>query len=95
VAALLFWDDAFPHREALAGSLLSISAAMLQMSLLGAVLTFARRPLFSVHALTTIPWGMSPADDQQLGGLIMWMVGGMFISAGGIFALFLNVTEKE
>jgi putative membrane protein len=45
--------------------------------------------------LTTVPWGMSPADDQQLGGLIMWMVGGMFLSAGGIFALFLNVTEKE
>ena len=42
--------------DALAGSLLSISAAMLQMSLLGAVLTFARRPLFSVHALTTVPW---------------------------------------
>ena len=94
MVAALFWDAAFRHRGALAGSLLSISATMLQMSLLGALLTFARRPLFSVHALTTVPWGMSPADDQQLGGLIMWVVGGMILSAGGIFALFLNVTEK-
>jgi hypothetical protein len=31
---------------------------------------------------------MSPADDQQLDGLIMWMV-------GGIVPLFLKVTEKE
>lgn len=53
----------------------------LQMSLLGAVLTFAPRPLFAVHATTTAPWGLSPLEDQQLGGLIMW------IPAGALFSL--------
>ena len=62
---------------------------------LGAILTFARTPLFSVHALTTLPWDMSPSEDQQLGGLIMWVIGGAILAAWGIFALLLSVTEKD
>ena len=41
----------------------------LQMSFLGAVLTFSPRPLFAEHLLTSLPWGLSPLEDQQLGGL--------------------------
>ncbi len=94
-AAMLFWDAAFRSQGFLAGPLLSIFATMLQMSLLGAILTFARTPLFSVHALTTLPWDMSPSEDQQLGGLIMWVIGGAILAAWGIFALLLSVTEKD
>jgi putative membrane protein len=93
--ALLFWDAAFRSQGFLAGSLLSIFATMLQMSLLGAIFTFARMPLFPMHELTTLPWGMSPSEDQQLGGLIMWVIGGMILAAWGIFALFLSVKEKD
>src|SRR5579859_802546 len=39
----------------------------LQMSLLGAVLTFGAHPLFAPHFDTTFPWGMTPLQDQQLG----------------------------
>ena len=65
-AAVLFWDAAFLSQGFLAGSLFSIFATMLQMSLLGAILTFARTPLFSVHALTTLPW------TCHLGGPTAW-----------------------
>jgi putative membrane protein len=65
----------------------SMGAAMLaglltalQMSLLGALLTFSPRALFLVHAATTTPWGLSPLEDQQLGGLIMWVPAGALCS---------------
>ncbi|HEX4507566.1 MAG TPA: cytochrome c oxidase assembly protein [Alphaproteobacteria bacterium] len=58
-----------------------------QMSALGALLTLSPRPWFSVYAATTWPWGLSPAADQQLGGAIMWIVGGVLLSGFTIMAL--------
>lgn len=43
-----------------------------QMGLLGALITFAGAPLYAPHYFTTMPWGYSPLEDQQLAGLIMW-----------------------
>ncbi|UFN49996.1 cytochrome c oxidase assembly protein [Roseomonas sp. OT10] len=48
-----------------------------QSGLLGAMLTLAPRPLFAPHAGTTLPWGLTPLEDQQLGGLLMWVPGGL------------------
>ena len=79
--ALLLWTCALRACTSIASSLFAIFATMLQMSLLGAIFTFAGAPLFAVHAVTTWPWGLSPLYDQQLGGLVMWVVGG-FLLAG-------------
>ena len=43
------------------------------MGLLGAIITFARTPIYSPHFATTEPWGLSALSDQQLAGLIMWV----------------------
>lgn len=54
----------------------------MHMGLLGAVLTMAGRPLFFWHLTTTQPWGLSPLEDQQLGGVLMWVPGtGLFLWA--------------
>ena len=47
-------------------------AAMLAMGLLGAVLTFAGQAVYAPHFYTTLAWGMTPLEDQQAAGLIMW-----------------------
>lgn len=49
------------------------------MSLLGALLTLAPWPLFAaVHRPeATLPWHLTPLQDQQLGGLLMWVPGGV------------------
>lgn len=54
----------------------ALLGTMMQMGVLGALLTFAQRPLYAPHWLTTRPWGFSPLEDQQLSGLIMWVPGG-------------------
>lgn len=46
--------------------------SMVQMGLLGALITFAGQPLFAPHLLSTAAWGLSAHEDQQLAGLIMW-----------------------
>ncbi len=86
-AALLFWSASFRRAESFAAVLLAVFATMLQMSLLGALLTFAARPLFAVHANTTWIWGLSPLEDQQLGGLIMWVIGGALLTLYALVVL--------
>lgn len=62
-------------------------ATAAQMGALGALLTFAPRPLFLPHALTTLPWGLTPLEDQQLGGLLMWVPGGLAFALVALPAL--------
>jgi putative membrane protein len=74
-AAVSLWRVLFT-RSAIFGSLFT----GIQMTALGALLTLSPRPWFSVHALTTWPWGLSQVADQQLGGGVMWVVGGVLFS---------------
>jgi putative membrane protein len=75
--------------------ILYLFAACLPNTALGAVLTFAPIPLYSIYANTADPlgpdglfsltrgaWGLSPLVDQQLGGLLMWVPGAVVYVAG-------------
>jgi putative membrane protein len=44
-----------------------------QGSILGALITFADRPLYESHALIADAWRITPLADQQLAGLLMWV----------------------
>ena len=86
-SSVLFWlallaADGF-------AAFLTASATGLQMSLLGAILAFANQPLFAVHARTTAPWGLTQIQDQQLGGLVMWIPAGLALTTYSVLALGL------
>lgn len=53
----------------------AILATMVLMGLLGALITFAVRPLYEPHFASTLSWGVSPLEDQQLAGILMWAPG--------------------
>jgi putative membrane protein len=81
-----------------AAPLLGVGIAALtsmQMGLLGALLTFAPTPLFESHLATTAAFGLSPLDDQQLGGLVLWVPGcGAFLLLAALsFAGWLREHE--
>ncbi len=82
-AAVWFWSAILrspPGR--LAWSVGAAVFTSLQMAFLGAIITFAGRPQYSPHALTTVAWGLTPLQDQQLGGAIMWVPAGvLFVAA--------------
>lgn len=50
----------------------ALLAAMLLMGLLGALIVFAGQPLYAPHFASTLAWNMTPLEDQQAAGLIMW-----------------------
>jgi cytochrome c oxidase assembly factor CtaG len=81
LTALLFWYPiADPHRRRRFGvgvATLYLFAAGLQCTLLGALITFASHPWYFAHYATTAPWGLTPLEDQQLAGLIMWIPAGL------------------
>ncbi|HJP84792.1 MAG TPA: cytochrome c oxidase assembly protein [Gemmatimonadaceae bacterium] len=98
--ALLFWWTVFKSR----GSELGYGAAVfflfgtaLQTGALGALLTFAPHLWYPAYSATTGPWGLAPLEDQQLGGLIMWIPGSVpYVLAGlYMFARWLAAAEAR
>jgi putative membrane protein len=75
-SGIWMWRELLGHAERHTGHALAATLfTSIQMGLLGAVLTLAGRPLFTAHLGTTAAWGLTPLEDQQLGGVIMWVPG--------------------
>ena len=75
-SSIFLWRSLLEHPSHSTGQVLTAgSLTFLHMGLLGAVLTFAGRPLFLWHMTTTQVWGHTPLQDQQLGGSLMWVPG--------------------
>lgn len=56
----------------------------LQMGLLGALITLSPRAVYAPHFATAGLWGLTPLQDQQLGGALMWIPGCLaFLLAAG------------
>jgi putative membrane protein len=79
LTALLFWWTVLPASRAGKNgtAIFSLFATALHTSVLGALLAFSNTSWYPAYHATTGPWGLSPLEDQQLGGLIMWIPGGL------------------
>ena len=64
-----------------------IFTTAIHTGILGALLTFARRSGIPAYAATAPLWGLTPLEDQQIGGLIMWVPAGVVYLVAGL-ALF-------
>jgi len=91
IAGLFLWlsafgGDAFDTKKRSAAGVVGLLFTAMHMTLLGALLALAPRPLY-VH-LTERAAGfadLAPLDDQHLGGAIMLLVGGISYLAGGLW----------
>ncbi len=72
-SAVVFWRGVLHPARSPGRAILLVWGGFMQMALLGALLTFAPRALYRIHAAAPMDWGFTPLDDQQLGGLIMWI----------------------
>ncbi len=66
---------------------LYIVTTAMHTAVLGALLTLAPNVWYAVYVDTAPAWGLSALEDQQLGGLIMWVPAG-FVYLGIALALF-------
>lgn len=94
--AILFWVTVLrlrPRDHVRNGfRILYVFAMALQGSMLGALLTFAARPLYRSHLETAPLLGFDPLVDQQLAGLIMWVPPAL-LYVGVAAYLFVNWLE--
>lgn len=71
-SAILFWSALFRSASGAAQAGATI-AMVVQMGLLGALVTFAPQPLYAPHFATAPIYGLTALEDQQLAGLVMWV----------------------
>jgi putative membrane protein len=60
-------------RTRLVAAFAALGFTALQMTAIGVLLTLASRSFYPPHAATTAAWGVSQLQDQQLGGILMWV----------------------
>ncbi len=92
-SALLFWWGIL-ETSAGAGVLYVFTTAV-HTSILGALLTFAPHPVYPAYGATVGQWGLTLLEDQQLGGLIMWVPAGLVYLGAGLllFARWLRQSD--
>jgi len=88
-SALLFWWSLLYARGRAGYGLgvLYIFTTAIHTSILGALLTFAPTVWYPAYGSRMVAWGLSALEDQQIGGLIMWVPAGVVYVALGV-ALF-------
>ncbi len=99
--AMLFWwvllKRARPGHVHYGMAIPYLFTTVLQSGVLGALMTFASRPWYSTYAPFVAAWGLTPLQDQQLAGLIMWIPGGALFTllTIGYFAAWLRALEQR
>jgi cytochrome c oxidase assembly factor CtaG len=94
-SAVWFWHTVFhgPQRQAGYGmAVVYLFTTAVHTGALGALITFAGHPWYTRYAATAPRFGLSGAEDQQLGGLIMWVPGGLtyIVAALALFSTWLR-----
>ena len=100
-SALLFWSvviDPEPFRATLGYAarlpyLLVMGAA--QNTVLGGVLSFTTRPLYTAYTSDSALFGFDRVTDQRVGGAIMWVLGDLVFLAAASIAFFLWLAQEE
>jgi cytochrome c oxidase assembly factor CtaG len=98
VTALLFWQAMLsPRRSPWTAAALLFATSMITGAL-GAFMALSESPWYAPYAaLGLAAFGLSPAQDQQLAGVLMWVPGGLFhaIVAIALLAPALRAGERE
>lgn len=97
VSALLFWWSLFYARSAASygAGVLYVFTTGVHTSILGALLTFAPAVWYPAYSSSTAHWGLTPMEDQQIGGLIMWVPGGVVYVIAGLFLFAEWLRESD
>lgn len=97
-SALGFWAalGAGSGRAVPLAALLAFVAS-LALGALAALLSFAPEPLYAAHVAADGPWGLSVLQDQQLGGALMWIPGGLvyLVASASTVVRWIGADERR
>lgn len=98
-AALFWWPVAYPT---LGSSRLNHITAVMYLlvaaglgGLIGGALTFLERPAYGTYTGVPRTWGISVVGDQQIGGAVMWAVGGLVYLSWAFVQLIRFLINEE
>lgn len=98
-AVLFWWALIHGHggRMSYGAAVTYVFTTAVHTSILGALLTCSSRLWYPAYQGRTAAWGLTALQDQQLGGLIMWIPAGLIFIAIGIwlFAGWLRESERR
>lgn len=81
-AVIMWWPMLSPLPElprlSYPGQMLYSFLMTLPMTVISVYIVYANHVLYPAYASAPRLWGLSPLEDQRLGGLIMWIPGGLF-----------------
>lgn len=86
-SALLFWWALIHGPQGALGygaAALYVFTTSVHSGVLGALITFAGTVIYPAYAQSTASWGLTPLEDQQIGGLIMWVPAGLVYIVAGL-----------
>ena len=80
-SALFFWWAALGHDprrvQGTGQAIALLFTTMLHTTVLGALPSLAPTPWYAPYIATSSALGIDPVEDQQLGGLVMWVPAGL------------------
>ena len=98
-ATLLWWPVISPIPElprlGYGLGMLYLFLVGIPMQLVAAMITLADSVLYPWYAAAPRTWNLTPLEDQQLGGLLMWVPGNlwMFLAIGVLFFVWARESE--
>jgi cytochrome c oxidase assembly factor CtaG len=85
LSALLFWSAMLNPRRSPWTAAACLFATSMASGALGAFMAFSQSPWYAPYAAMALAaFGLTPAQDQQLAGVLMWVPGGLFHAAVAI-----------
>ncbi|MEO8936889.1 MAG: cytochrome c oxidase assembly protein [Burkholderiaceae bacterium] len=101
LTSILFWRvviaDPQSRRLSLGATMIFVMTFAMENAMLAAILIFAPMVLYSVHAVAPEWSPLTPIEDQQLAGVLMWSVTGVvdLVAAGWLFVTWLASSERR
>ncbi|HVX41271.1 MAG TPA: cytochrome c oxidase assembly protein [Gemmatimonadaceae bacterium] len=97
-SVLMWWPVLSPMPElprlSYPGQMLYLFLLSIPMSIVSVYITYADTLLYPFYATAPRVWGITPMNDQLIGGLIMWIPGGLFFY-GIISVIFFRWQQRD
>jgi cytochrome c oxidase assembly factor CtaG len=97
-SVMLWWGLLFGRygRAGYGAAVFYLFATAVHTGILGAMLTFARVPLYDWYTAPSAVHGINALGDQQVAGLVMWVPAGLVLTLAALafFAAWLSASER-
>lgn len=94
ITALLFWWSVLRRCDYGVASW-HLFVTMLHTSVLGALMALAPRVLYRAQTFHLAEWGLTPLQDQQLAGIVMWVPAGTVYAGAALVLIALWIRQSD